>query len=184
MNITYFVHGTTTDNEQNLATGWNDGVLSERGIEQVKNLGKLLLDRKFEVVFCSDLQRAIDSANLAFGNRFKVISDPRLREANYGDYTQQSVSIFKNNLVKYIREPFPHGESYLEVESRVRSFLQEIIPLYKNKNIATVGHQAPQLALDVILKNKSWEQAISEDWRLTKSWQSGWEYIAYTLVEK
>lgn len=32
--ITYFVHGTTTDNEQDLATGWLPGELSGKGIEQ------------------------------------------------------------------------------------------------------------------------------------------------------
>jgi hypothetical protein len=40
-----------------------------------------------------------------------------------------------------------------------------------------VAHKAPQLVLDVLLKNKSWEQAFSEDWRKTKSWKPGWEYI-------
>jgi len=39
-----------------------------------------------------------------------------------------------------------------------------------------VAHQAPQLALEVILKNKTWERAIAEDWRNTKSWQPGWKY--------
>ena len=32
--ITYFVHGTTTDNEQKLATGWLPGQLSAAGREQ------------------------------------------------------------------------------------------------------------------------------------------------------
>ena len=39
--ITYFVHGTTTDNEQDLATGWAPGELSELGKEQAKDLGEL-----------------------------------------------------------------------------------------------------------------------------------------------
>ena len=33
--IIYFVHGTTTDNLEHKATGWNPGELSEKGIEQV-----------------------------------------------------------------------------------------------------------------------------------------------------
>ena len=56
LKITYFVHGTTTDNEQDLATGWAPGELSELGIQQAKNLGKEIKDRKFDVVFCSDLK--------------------------------------------------------------------------------------------------------------------------------
>ena len=34
-----------------------------------------------------------------------------------------------------------------------------------------------QLALEVITKHISWETAINNDWRNTKSWQPGWEYI-------
>ncbi|KKQ27796.1 MAG: hypothetical protein US42_C0005G0021 [Candidatus Magasanikbacteria bacterium GW2011_GWC2_37_14] len=48
---------------------------------------------------------------------------------------------------------------------------------YQNKHIAIVAHQAPQLALDVILSGKTWEQAIDEDWRKQKAWQPGWGYI-------
>ena len=36
--ITYFVHGTTTDNLEHKATGWLNGKLSEKGIEQTKAL--------------------------------------------------------------------------------------------------------------------------------------------------
>ena len=110
MKITYFVHGTTTDNETDLATGWADGKLSELGVEQSKKLGELVADKKFDVVFSSE-------------------------------------------------------------------FLKEVSEKYGGQYIAIVAHQAPQLALEVLLKGKTWEQAIAEDWRRTKSWQAGWEYI-------
>jgi len=32
--ITYFVHGTTTDNEKEISSGWSDVELSELGIKQ------------------------------------------------------------------------------------------------------------------------------------------------------
>lgn len=173
--ITYFVHGTTTDNEKDLATGWADGELSELGIEQSEELGKLVIDKKFDVVFCSDLKRAVDSAFLSFGNKYKIIPDKRLREANYGDYTGQPDD-FKNNLINYIDKPFPNGESYKDIEKRVADFLKDALKEYNDKHIAIVAHQAPQLALEVLLRGKTWEQAIKEDWRHTKSWQPGWEY--------
>ena len=71
--ITYFVHGTTIDNEQELATGWLSGELSEVGIKQANELGKLVSNKHFDVVFCSDLQRAIDSVNLGFVDKYKII---------------------------------------------------------------------------------------------------------------
>lgn len=173
--ITYFVHGTTTDNEQDLATGWADGELSEKGKEQAQDLGKLVAEQKFDVTFCSDLKRAIDSAQLGF-SKYSIIPDSRLREANYGDYTQKPDS-FKQNITDYINSPFPNGESYKDAEKRIADFCNFLKENYNVKHIAIVAHQAPQLALEVILNGKTWEQAFKEDWRNTKAWQPGWEFI-------
>lgn len=174
--ITYFVHGTTTDNLQKKATGWQPGELSEKGINQAIALAQIIKDKYFDIVFCSDLKRAIESAHLDFYNReIQIIKDARLRECNYGDLDGQD-----NSLVVYsehIDIPFKNGESLLMVEKRVRDFVEYLKQNYDNKKIAIVSHKAPQLALDVITKNYTWEQAINNDWRITHNWQPGWEYI-------
>lgn len=179
LTITYFVHGTTTDNERDLATGWKPGELSELGIEQSKKLGEMVSDQNFDIVFCSDLKRAVDSANLAFASKYEIIQDKRLREANYGDFTETESEIFKNDndIEKYIDNPFPNGESYKDVEKRMSDFLKDISQKYDGKHIAIVAHQAPQLALDVLVGGKTWERAMREDWRHTRDWKPGWEYI-------
>lgn len=175
--ITYFVHGTTTDNEQDLATGWAPGELSKKGIQQSKDLGMLLAGKKFDVVFCSDLKRAVDSANLGFANKYKIIPDKRLREANYGDFTQRPSESFKSSMDAYIDHSFPNGESYRDVERRMADFLVFLKKNYNEKRIAIVAHQGPQLALDVLLRKRTWKQAIAEDWRNKKAWQPGWDYL-------
>jgi broad specificity phosphatase PhoE len=174
--ITYFVHGTTIDNEQGLASGWLPGELSGIGREQSKKLGEQVEDEHFDVVFCSDLQRAIDSAELGFGSKYKIIQDERLRECNYGDLSGTPEATFKGTLEKFIVEPFPNGESYTDVEARLASFVEFLRANYDGKHVAIVAHQAPQLALDVVLKNKTWQQAMADDWRKTKAWQPGWGY--------
>ena len=58
--VTYFVHGTTTDNEAKLASGWKPGELSEKGKMQARALRDLIDRDSIDVVFCSDLKRAID----------------------------------------------------------------------------------------------------------------------------
>ncbi|HVW71562.1 MAG TPA: histidine phosphatase family protein [Candidatus Paceibacterota bacterium] len=174
--ITYFVHGTTTDNEQDLATGWLPGELSEKGIQQSKDLGPLLVEKHFDAVFCSDLKRAVDSAVLNFGGAYQIIQDPRLRECNYGDMNGKPASLFKEHMEDYVETPFPNGESYRDVEFRMQSLVDSLKEDYDGKHIGIVAHQGPQLALDVILRGKSWDQAIAEDWRKTKSWQPGWQY--------
>ena len=175
VNIIYFVHGTTTDNEEHKSTGQNQGVLSELGIRQSKELrDKINLD-EIDVVFCSDLQRAIDSANLTFESSKEIIIDERLRECNYGDLNGKDSSLVLDE--EHIEIPFPNGESMIDVEKRIRSFCEFLLENYNNKTIAIVAHKAPQLALEVITKNLTWDQAIEQDWRKNKKWQPGWRYV-------
>lgn len=176
MQITYFVHTTTTDNQAGLATGWIQGELSDNGLEQARSLNATLQNHTFDAIFTSDLQRAAKSTELFFDNRFPVFHDWRLRECNYGVFDgKPAVDFKKGREVAFISSPYEGGESYKDVEQRIRSFLNSL-NLLPFDHIAIVAHQAPQLALDVLLKGKSWEQAIVEDWRNTKNWQPGWEY--------
>ena len=174
--ITYFVHGTTTDNLQKLATGWLDGELSQKGIEQAKALCEIIKDRKFDVVFCSDLKRAVDSAHIDFAGRdIEIVTDARLRECNYGDYNGK-----ENSLAHYeshIETAFPNGESMIDVQARIESFVEFLKQNYEGKRVAVVAHKAPQLALEVLVKGQTWESALQNDWRKTGAWQPGWEYI-------
>lgn len=171
--IVYFVHGTTYDNASGKCSGWKQVELNELGREQAVKLGDANKDRKFDVIFTSDLIRAIDSSNLAFPNYDKII-DSRLRECNYGfnDGGDKSKVVYE----EHIDKPFPNGESLFDVEKRMREFLDEVKKEYSSKTIAIVAHRAPQLAIEVITKNITWEEAIRNDWRNTKNWQPGWEY--------
>ena len=76
-----------------------------------------------------------------------------------------------------ITNRFPEGESYEDVKTRIADFLEFLKKNYDGKNVAIVAHKAPQLSLDVLLKDKTWKQALAEDWRKTKAWKPGWEYI-------
>ncbi len=175
--IVYFVHGTTTDNEKEVSSGWKNVELSNLGIEQSKKLPDQIGNKKFDIVFCSDLKRAVDSAEISFKGKCPIIKDKRLRECNYGDFNGKSSSIVEPMQEKCISERFPKGESYEDVKIRIIDFLKFLKNNYDGGEIAIVAHKAPQLALDVILKNKSWKQAFEEDWRKKKEWRAGWEYI-------
>ena len=180
--ITYFVHGTTIDNERHISSGWKDVDLSEEGIKQSKQL-PLLNGDTFDVVYCSDLRRALHSAELAFKNTFPILIDKRLRECNYGDYNGKSSIIVEPLQEKMIHESFPGGESYEDVKRRMESFLEDIKVSHEGQHIAIVAHKAPQIALDVLLKDMSWEEAFAKDWRHTGAWQPGWQYVLPTGVE-
>jgi broad specificity phosphatase PhoE len=174
--LTYFVHSSTTDSEQGISSGWNDCVLSEAGIEQASELKEHTKGQKFGIVFCSDLKRAMQSAELAFEG-VRVIADKRLRECNYGIYNGKPSTIVEPMQEKYTSEKFPQGESYEDVKARIADFLAFLKKNYDGKHVAIVSHKAPQLALDVLLKGKTWEQTFKEDWRKKKAWQPGWGYV-------
>lgn len=177
INIIYFVHGTTTDNEKEISSGWSDVELSELGIKQSIALKEQTKDKKFDVVFCSDLQRAHNSAKLAWDGTYTIIPDARLRECNYGKLNGASSAIVEPmQEEECITNKFPEGESYEDVKARIADFLDFLKENYDGKNVAIVAHKAPQLSLDVLIKGKTWKQALAEDWRKTKAWKPGWEY--------
>ncbi len=175
--ITYFVHGTTVDNENNISSGWDDIGLSELGIKQSKDLKKQINIEEFDAIFCSDLRRAIESAKLIFGENANIILDKRLRECNYGKFNSKPSEIVEPMQEKFIEERFPDGENYEDVKKRVEEFIHFLKKEYDGKSIAIVSHKAPQLAIEVIINKKTWEQAFEEDWRKTKLWQPGWIYM-------
>lgn len=173
--IIYFVHGTTTDNAEHKSTGWIPGELTEKGIQQSIDLKSQIDIDSIDLVISSDLQRAIDSANYTFDGAKEILHDERIRECNYGDLNGQDTALVKYE--DHISVPFPNGESLQDVGKRVRDFCNYLLENYDGKTVALVAHRAPQLALEVITKGISWEEAIEKDWRKTKSWQPGWEYI-------
>lgn len=175
--ITYFVHGTTLDNENNKSSGWNDAKLSDLGIQQSKDLAKLTANKKFDAVFTSDLSRAVESANLTWGDKYQKFADSRLRECNYGDLNGKDSEIVEPLQEKSISTPMPNGESYEDVKARISDFLDFVKKKYDGKHVAIVAHKAPQLALDVLVNGMSWNEAFAHDWRKTKSWRPGWDYI-------
>lgn len=130
-------------------------------------------DIKFDIIFTSDLVRTIESSNIAFPD-FLKIQDVRLREYNYGDLDGESKDLVIYE--EHVDEPFPNGESLKDVEMRMREFIYELKDKYSDKTIGIVAHRAPQLALDVITKKISMEEAIKTDWRETDNWQLGWVY--------
>ena len=94
--ITYFVHGTTTDNERHISSGWKDVELSELGVQQSIALKVQTKDQKFDVIFCSGLKRAHDSAKLAWEGIYHIIPDARLRECSYGTLNGASSDIVES----------------------------------------------------------------------------------------
>jgi len=83
-------HGESQWNKENRFTGWTDVPLSEKGIEEAKNAGKLMKDAGFvfDVAYTSVLKRAIKTLWLALEEMdlmyLPVHNSWRLNERHYG----------------------------------------------------------------------------------------------------
>lgn len=170
--IIFEAHSTTFDNEKNLSSGHNDIELSPLGLEQAKDLGKRYSGEHFDAIFCSDLQRSYKTAEIAFGDRFPIIQDKRLRECDYGDLTQRPKEEVEPLKVKCISHPFPNGESYEQTLIRMKDFLIDLLRNYDNKKVMIIGHRATQYGLEYWINNVALKNSITEDWK----WQPGWNY--------
>ncbi len=171
--LVYETHSRTVDNETGIATGWLPGRLSETGRGFAQALGERRRDDGLAVVFTSDLARAVETAEIAFGGSgVPVREDSRLRECNYGDLNGRPVSEIDAEKLRRIDEPYPGGESYRDVVVRVRSFLDELSPEFDDSRVLLIGHAAPRWALEHLLLGAALEALVAEPFE----WQEGWVY--------
>lgn len=171
MKIYFAAHATTKDNEAKIASGWKDVELSDLGIQQAKALGETFKNIKLDLICCSDLRRAVDAVRIAFGDKYPVIADKRLRELNYGDFNGKPSEIVEPMKMQHIKEPFPNGESYEQAVERIQEFCQELKAKYPNQTVLVVGHRATQYGLET-LKGVTLEELLSIPFK----WQPYWEY--------
>ena len=171
MKIYFAAHATTKDNEAKVASGWSDTELSDLGRQQAKELGETFSNIKLDLVCCSDLRRAVDTVQIAFGGKYPVTADQRLRELNYGDFNGKPSVIVEPIKMQHIKEPFPNGESYEQVVARVQGFYKELKEKYPDKVVLIVGHRATQYGL-AVLAGKTLEELLSTPFK----WQPYWEY--------
>lgn len=167
-------HATTFDNENHLASGHFDVELSPLGIKQAKELGERYENEHFDAIFCSDLQRSYKTAELAFGDRFPIIQDKRLRECNYGDLTRHPSSEVDPLKVEHITDPFPNGESYEQTSKRMKDFLDGLRQMYHDRgtNVLIIGHRATQYGLEHWINGIDLKTLVTIPFR----WQPGWTY--------
>lgn len=171
--IIFETHATSRDNEAGLASGWFDVDLSEAGVRQAIELGERRRGSRLAAVHCSDLRRARRTAELAFaGVPVPILTDPRLRECDYGAFTCAASSVVERMRLERIRDPFPGGESYEKATRRVNTWLDEMRGAAGADPILVIGHRATWYALEHLLTGRPLEEVIAAPWQ----WRPGWTY--------
>lgn len=175
--IIYETHATTTDNEQGVATGWLPGRLSEQGRLQARRLGERRRGDGIAALFVSDLARAVETAEIAFGhNPIPIYQDARLRECNYGALNGQPVSRLATERSRHIDLPWPGGQSYREVVDQTAGFLRDLVASWDSMTVLVIAHSANRWALDHLLTGVPLQDLVDAPF----AWQEGWHYTLPT----
>ena len=165
LTLFYSPHMTSIDNEAGRASGHADVPLSEAGRQRAQELGQHYAKAQLDAIFCSDLQRAFVTSQIAFAGRIvPIVPDARLREYDYGDMTQYPIAQVEEEFSQRIREPFPNGESLLMVAQRVGAFLRDALREYDGKTIVVIGHRATRYGLEYWCGEATLEEIARAPW--------------------
>lgn len=164
--IVFETHSTSEDNELGIATGWHPGVLSAQGRKQAKQLGDRRRDDGLAAIFTSDLQRAVETSNIAFkGSKLPVFLDWRLRECNYGTMNGQPAEHVHADRGAWIDKPYPAGESWAQAVQRVEAALTDIRNLFDGNRVLIIAHIATRWGLERAANGKSLQELAADEFR-------------------
>jgi broad specificity phosphatase PhoE/ribosomal protein S18 acetylase RimI-like enzyme len=171
--IVYETHATTVDNENGVATGWLPGELSTAGRANAEDLGRRRRYDGLDLVVTSDLARAVQTVEIAFaGADVPIITDPRLRELDYGDLNGAPVDTVHRNRRDRVDTPFPGGQSYRQATDAMSALLDDLLRERDGQRVLLVGHAATRFALDNLPTGRPLEAAVTRPF----AWREGWTY--------
>ena len=173
VDIVFETHSISEDNERGVATGWWPGTLSARGREVAALMGARRRDDGIDVVFTSDLRRAIETVAIATADwPVPVLYDWRLRECDYGESNGMAVAELHTDRRAYLDRPYPGGESWRQAVARIGRFLDDLPTRWDGCRVLVVGHTATRWGLDHFLGGRALEELVDAPF----AWQEGWEY--------
>ncbi|MFA7116800.1 MAG: histidine phosphatase family protein [Bacteroidales bacterium] len=130
-------HGQTEENVKGMLQGHLPGHLTSLGKQQAEDLADKLENIEFDVIICSDLQRAKDTA-IAVAKRksMMLIETELLREMDWGVYTGGEYK-------KINWTDLPKGVETLEnMFDRAHAFFRFLHDNYEDKKVLVVAHGA------------------------------------------
>jgi broad specificity phosphatase PhoE len=171
--IVFETHALTEDNAAGVATGWLPGRLSVEGRRLAGELGRRRRDDGLAAVFSSDLARARETVEIAFGgSQIPVLFDWRLRECNYGSLNGAPAAGVLGTRAAHLDEPYPGGESWRDAVARVGWFLSDLPRRWEGRRVLVVGHVATLWGLEHWLGGTPLFELATREF----VWREGWEF--------
>lgn len=149
--IYLYRHGETDWNVNGITMGQLEGIrtkFTQVGYQDICDISESLKDNRVEVIYSSDFNRTVDTANLAnYNNELPVIITKKARGLNMGKYQGLDFQKFiSSEEVKCSFEnhdiPFPGGESVNQLNNRLYNFINEICNQTNYERTAVVTHSA------------------------------------------
>lgn len=166
--MTVFVlrHGETYANVDRRYIGFSESDLTEKGKLQIRKVKEILVDKKFDKVYCSPSSRTRQTAKIL---GVDYVIDENLKEMNFGIFEEMTYSEIMDKYPKECNDFYSNwgkykihrGESFIDVNNRVRTFFDSI---KKDEDILVITHGGwIRALLSDILEGrvKLWEMDIS-----------------------
>ena len=175
-NLILVRHGQSEWNAKNLFTGWKDPGLTNQGVSEAKNAGKLILEQniEFDVMYTSMLSRAQKTGDIILKilnhKEIPIIKNEALNERHYGSlaglnkddarrkWGDEQVHIWRRSF----DIPPPDGESLKDTADRVLPYFEtEIMPkVMSGSSILIAAHGNSLRALIMKLDSISSEDIV------------------------
>jgi probable phosphoglycerate mutase len=152
MTTTTFIvirHGETAWNAQGRIQGHLDSPLNEEGLAQALLLGERLAHERFDALYCSDLGRALQTAQpIADRTGHAVLRNARLRERHLGIFQGLTSAECEQAHPEHYRRfhgrdpehQVPGGESIRQVYERVSSEFATLVAQHPGATLVVVTH--------------------------------------------
>ena len=176
--IIFLRHGQAENNTEKILAGRSPGVnLTETGIQQAEQTGKMLELLNVSKIYSSPIDRALQTAEIVGKHcDLEIIPDQRLIELDMGKFTKMPYDeIFAkhgNVFLKFYEgndEVSENGvETFATVQKRVFDMVDFVVKNHKNENVVLVTHMdtikamigrvlnlKPEILFELIIANAS-----------------------------
>ena len=144
-------HGATPLTTEDKFSGSENVHLSDEGRDQVGHLAERLKNDRIDAVYCSPLDRTMETANIiAKPHSLIPIANADLREISHGHWEglqrKEVEEKYPEEYAAWEADPFTYapggGESGISVLARALPVIREIVVEHTDKNILVVSHKA------------------------------------------
>lgn len=144
-------HGATVLSAEDRFAGATDVPLSDEGREQAKGLSNRLTGDPIVAVYCSPMQRTIETAQIiAEPHGLTPIARGELSEINHGHWEtmrrSEVESQFGEEYASWEEDPYifapEGGESGISLMARALPTIRELVTKHEGQNVVVVSHKA------------------------------------------